>query len=200
MSTSPWSEAASAHHRGQCASTPACQAAGADIDVGGGLAFTDAVTGLSLDVRVRALVVHQTQGFSEHGRSLSFGWNPTPSTPLGLTAHVAPSLGRQAMGGAETLWNNQMAYGMGPHQMYNAGGQVNAEVAYGLPVGARFVGTPRAGISTSTYGRDYPMGYSLGLLDSQDIRVDVGVDAQRRESRMEGGTGDGFPGRATIGW
>ena len=44
------------------------------------------------------------------------------------------------------------------------------------------------------------MGYSLGLLDSQDLRVDVGVDAQRRESPMEGGTSDGFLGRATIGW
>ena len=31
---------------------------GAGMDVGGGLAFTDAVTGLSLDVRVRTLVVH----------------------------------------------------------------------------------------------------------------------------------------------
>ena len=32
---------------------------GAGMDVGGGLAFTDTVTGLSLDVRVRTLVVHQ---------------------------------------------------------------------------------------------------------------------------------------------
>ncbi len=31
---------------------------GAGMDVGGGLAFTDAVTGLSLDVQVRTLVVH----------------------------------------------------------------------------------------------------------------------------------------------
>ena len=44
------------------------------------------------------------------------------------------------------------------------------------------------------------MGYSLGLLDSRDLQVDVGVDAQRRESPMEGGTSDGFLGRATIGW
>ena len=93
-----------------------------------------------------------------------------------------------------------MAYGMGAHQMYGSGDRVDAEVGYGLPVGARFVGTPRVGGSTSTYGRDYRMGYSLGLLDSQDLRVDVGVDAQRRESPMEGGTGDGFLGGATIGW
>ena len=30
--------------------------------------------------------------------------------------------------------------GMGSHQMHGAGGQLDAEVGYGLPVGARFVG------------------------------------------------------------
>ena len=54
---------------------------GAGMDVGGGLVFTDAVTGLSLDVRVRTLVVHQADGFTERGMSLSFGWDPTPSSP-----------------------------------------------------------------------------------------------------------------------
>ena len=33
----------------------------------------DSVTGLSLDVRVRTLVVHQDEGFTERGMSLSFG-------------------------------------------------------------------------------------------------------------------------------
>ena len=64
---------------------------GAGMDVGGGLAFTDTVTGLSVDVQVRTLVVHQAGGFRESGMSLSLGWDPTPSTPLGLTARVAPS-------------------------------------------------------------------------------------------------------------
>ena len=60
------------------------------MDVGGGLAFTDTVTGLSLDVRVRTLVVHQADGFSERGMSLSLGWDATPSSPLGLTAKGGP--------------------------------------------------------------------------------------------------------------
>ena len=47
---------------------------GAGMDVGSGLAFTDAVTGLSLDVRMRTLMVHQADGFTEHGMSLSLGW------------------------------------------------------------------------------------------------------------------------------
>ena len=170
------------------------------MDVGGGLAFTDAVTGLSLDVRVRTLVVHQAEGFTERGMSLSFGWDPTPSSPLGLTARVAPSWGGSAQGGAEALWNNQMAYGMGSHQMYGAGGQFNAEVGYGLPVGARFVGTPRVGLTTSQYGRDYRVGYGLGVLDRSEVSFELGVDAQRRESPMQGEASNGVMGRATLGW
>ena len=173
---------------------------GAGMDVGGGLAFTDTVTGLSLDVRVRTLVVHQAEGFSERGMSLSFGWDPTPSSPLGLTARVAPSWGGQAQGGAEALWGNQMAYGMGSHQMYGSGGQLNAEVGYGLPVGVRFVGTPRVGLTSSPYGRDYRFGYGLGVLEQGKLNFELGVDAQRRESAMHGEAGNGVMGRATIGW
>ena len=173
---------------------------GAGMDVGGGLAFTDAVTGLSLDVRVRTLVVHQAEGFSERGMSLSFGWDPTPSSPLGLTAKVAPSWGGSARGGAEALWGNQMAYGMGSHQMYGSGDRVDAEVGYGLPLGARFVGTPRVGLTTSRYGRDYRAGYGLGVLEQGKVNFELGVDAQRRESATAGGASNGLLGRATLGW
>ena len=144
--------------------------AGAGMDIGGGLVFTDMVTVLSLDVRMRTLIVHQAEGFTDRGVSLSFGWDPTPSSPLGLTARVVPSWGGQATGGAEALWESQMSYGMGSHQMYGAGGQVNVEVGYGLAVGAPFVGTPRVGYSSWLYGRDYRVGYALGVLDSPDLQ------------------------------
>ncbi len=173
---------------------------GAGMDVGGGLAFSDTVTGLSLDVRMRTLVVHQAEGFSERGLSLSFGWDATPSSPLGLTARVAPSWGGSAQSGAEALWSSQTAYGMGSHQLYGSGGQVAAEVGYGLPVGARLVGTPRVGLTTSEYGRDYRVGYGLGVLDRGNVNFELGVDAQRRESPMHGGASNGFMSRATLGW
>ena len=82
---------------------------------------------------LRTLVVHQAEGFSEQGMSLSFGWDPTPSSPLGLTAKAAPSWGGSTRGGAEALWGNQMAYGTGSHQMYGAGERFDAEV--GVPRG-----------------------------------------------------------------
>ena len=173
---------------------------GAGMDIGGGLAFTDTVTGLSLDVRVRTLVVHQAEGFSERGMSLSLGWDPTPSSPLGLTARVAPSWGGQARGGAEALWGSQMAYGTGSHQLYGSGERVDAEVGYGLPVGARFVGTPRVGLRTSAYGRDYRVGYGLGVLERGNANLELGVDAQRRESPMLDGADAALLGRVSVGW
>ena len=85
-----------------------------------------------------------------------------PSSPLGLTAKVAPSWGGQARGGAEALWGNQIAYGMGSHQMYGSGERVDAEVGYGLPVGARFAGTPRrCWLSRGTLER-VSRGFTLG--------------------------------------
>ena len=125
---------------------------GAGMDVGSGLVLTDAVTGLSLDVRVRTLVLHQAAGFTERGMSFSFGWDPTPSSPLGLTARLSPSWGGSAMSGAEALWHGQMAYGPGSHRLAGTGGQLDAKVGYGLPAG-RFVGTPRAGFRTSVRSR-----------------------------------------------
>ena len=66
---------------------------GAGMDIGAGLVVSDSSTGLSLDVRVRTLVVHQAEGFRERGVALSFSYNPTPASALGFRAKVAPSWG-----------------------------------------------------------------------------------------------------------
>ncbi len=100
----------------------------------------------------------------------------------------------------EALWGNQMAYGTGSHQMYGAGDRVDAEVGYGLPLGARFVGTPRVGLTTSPYGRDCRFGYGLGALEQGKVSFELGVDAQRRETPMGGGASNGLLGRASLGW
>ena len=42
---------------------------------------------------VRRLLVHQAEGFAESGLSISVSYYPTPRTPLGFTARVAPAGG-----------------------------------------------------------------------------------------------------------
>ena len=172
---------------------------GAGMDIGVGLVVADARTGLAVDVRVRTLLVHQAEGFQERGVAISFKYNPTPSTPLGFNARVAPSWGGDATSGADALWGREMMTGMA-YGGFAQGNRLDGEVGYGLPVGRSFVGTPRVGFSTSEYGRDYRVGYGLGVLERGDLNFELGVDAQRRESPMFGGTDNGFLGRATLGW
>ena len=174
--------------------------AGAGIDVGGGLLASHAASGLAVDVRVRTLLVHEAEGFREHGVSLSLSWNPTPSTPLGLTARLAPSWGGQATGGAEALWGRETMAGMGAPGGLASGNRLDAELAYGLPVGSRFVGTPRIGLRTSEMGRDYRLGYGLGVLHGGGLRFELGVDAQRRESPLAGGADHAGLGRVAVQW
>ena len=112
---------------------------------------------------------------------------------------MAPSWGGEARSGAEALWGRETMAGMA-HGGIAQGDRLDGEVGYGLPVGSRFVGTPRVGFSTSEYGRDYRVGYVLGAARSAGLTLEMGVDAHRRVSSMTGGTGTGVLGRASLGW
>ena len=74
------------------------------------------------------------------------------------------------------------------------GNRLDGEVGYGLPVGSRFVGTPRVGFGTSEYGQGSRVGYGLGVLDRASLNFELGVEAQRRNSPMLGGTSNGCSG------
>ena len=172
---------------------------GAGLDVGGGLVMVDAATGLAVDLRVRTLVLHQAEGFRERGLALSLRYNPTPSTPLGFVARVAPSWGGQATSGAEALWGQETMAGMAPGGGAS-GTRLDGEVGYGLAVGRRFVGTPTVGVGTFADGRDYRLGYRLGALGGAGTAVELGVEAQRRERPLVGSTDQGALARATVRW
>ena len=112
---------------------------------------------------------------------------------------VAPSWGGQATSGAQALWGRETMGGMA-HGGVASGNRLDGEVGYGLPVGSRFVGTPRVGFSTSEYGQDYRVGYGLGVLDRESLAFELGVEARRRNTPMLGGTSNDVLGRATLGW
>ena len=180
---------------------------GRGIDLGAGLVVADGVTGLAVDIRVRRLLVHQAEGFAESGMSISFSYDPTPKTPLGFTARVSPAWGDDAMNGADALWGRETMSGMGRDHLLGVGGnRLDTEVGYGLPIGARFVGTPRMGVRTSEYGRDYRLGYGVEVLEQGRLNLQLGIDAERRESpmfhRQEGSRGadQRVLGHASVQW
>ena len=180
---------------------------GRGMDLGAGLVLADGVTGLAIDIRVRRLLVHQAEGFAESGMSISVSYNPRPATPLGFTARVSPAWGGDAMSGAEALWGRESMGSMSHDPLMNSGGQrLETEVGYGIPIGSRFVGTPRAGVRTSEYGRDYRIGYGIQVIEQGKLNLQLGVDAERRESPLfqmqeQGGSTDQrVLGRATVQW
>ena len=172
---------------------------GAGADIAGSLIASDPLTGLSVDVRVRTLLVHEAEGFRERGVSVSFSYDPTPSTPLGLTARVAPSWGGQARSGAEALWGRETMEGMGAGSP-GSGDGLDAELGYALPVGSQLVGTPRFGVTTSEFGRDYRLGYSLAVVQGGAMSFQFGLDAQRRESLGRADAEHSLVGRVTASW
>ena len=173
---------------------------GAGVDLGSGLVVSAPSLGLSADVRLRMLVAHAAAEFRDRGVSVSLSYNPTPSTPFGLRARVAPSWGGQATSGAEALWGRETMAGMAPGGFGAPGQRLDAEVGYGLPVGRRFVGTPRLGVVTSGMGRDYRLGYGLGVLEGGPLNFELGIDAQRREVPLTGGVNHGVAARASVSW
>ena len=96
---------------------------------------------------MRTLLVHQAEGVVDHGVSIAVSCNPTPSTPLGPTARVAPACGGESASGAEALWGRESKGG--DRRVGRGGNRLDTEVGYGVPIGARFVATPRVGLRTS---------------------------------------------------
>ena len=122
---------------------------GGDAEVGRGLVLADGVAGLAVDVRVRRLLVHEAVGFAESGISVSVSYDPTPKTPLGFTARVSPAWGGDPMSSAEALWGRETMR----HGTERIPWRKPARYrSHSLPLGARFVGTPRVGVRTRRAG------------------------------------------------
>ena len=180
---------------------------GRGMDLGAGLVLADGVTGLAVDIRMRRLLVHEAEGFAESGMSISVSYDPTPSTPLGFTARVAPAWGGESMSGADALWGRESMSGMGQNHLLGGGGnRLDTEVGYGLSLGPRLVGTPRLGVRTSEYGQDYRFGYGVEALEHGGVNLQLGVDAERRvspafQTREASGAADQrVLGTARVSW
>ncbi len=103
------------------------------------------------------------------------------------------------MSGADALWGRDTMEGLGAAGP-GSGDRIDAELGYALPVGSRLVGTPRFGVTTSEYGRDYRLGYKLTLLQRGTMNFEFGLDAQRRESLLQEKPDHSLMGRVTATW
>ena len=172
---------------------------GSGLDAGAGIDVADAASGLGASIHLRRLLLHQAEGFEEHGVSFTMTYDPSPATPLGLRAEVTPSWGAQATGGAEGLWSGDaLAYRGGHRQARRR--SLDSRIGYGLRHGNRLVGTPRIGVRNSVYGRSWQVGYGLELIERGSMNFQLNIEAERRKNPMIDRADNGIVGRATVGW
>ena len=177
---------------------------GSGVDIGGELLVSRPAMGLSAEVRLRTLLVHEAEGFRDRGMSVSLSFDPMPSTPLGFKARVEPSWGGRDRGGAEALWSGGPVSELAARGGRVSGGSVLTDLGYGMALGDRLIGTPRVGFGTSAMGREYRLGYSVGVLRGEGLELELGVDAERREHMnlldSLGSTERALVARATARW
>ena len=149
---------------------------GAGAEVGGGLRYRNAGVGLTAEGRGR-LLMSAREGYEEWG----FGGMihlDSATRGQGLQVRVAPSYG-DAASGVNQLWERGVS-GVVRDRDWNAGANVDAEVAYGL---AGFHGTPYTGFYLSESGA---RAFSSGLRYDLGSGLGLRVEGTRRESALGG--------------
>ena len=160
------------------------------VDVGGGLRWHDPALGLSAEVAGRGLLAHEAAGLKDRGVSGSLAWDPDPASDRGPSLSLTQTLGAQAAGGADALLGRQTLAELAANDNGFASRRLELKLGYGLPaLGDRFTSTPELGIGLSDAGRDYRLGWRLGLVPGGASSFELGIEATRKEPVNDAGTG-----------
>ena len=168
---------------------------GMGIEIGAGMRYVLTSLGLMIEGRVRGLIAHQEGSYEEWGGSGTIRLSPNPSGE-GLSLRVSPSWGNTS-GSARALWSrpNMGDIASGRNSEVYSSNRVSAEVAYGVPVGDKFVATPFIGIQDRHkrlglgLHRGSLFGFAVeGMQHNQDsaLRVRAGMHTQHIILRLEG--------------
>ena len=144
--------------------------AGADVELGGGLGYSNRSLGLHMRAGMRGLMSEEEVGFDGWGASGIIAFDPDPSSPLGASFNVSQSWGiapRTGFGGTQTMGMREReplprsVTGMSRSNLYGQPMRIEGEMGYGFSSsGGKGVATPYAGVAFSDRGRS---GVLLGL-------------------------------------
>ena len=173
---------------------------GTGVEVGGGVSYADAASGLSVDARARLLVAHADSDYEEWGASATVRLDPG-ERGRGLSFSLSPTIGASSSA-AERLWGAHDARGLVPGGEFEAARGLQAEAGYGLSLsGGRFTGTPNVGFGASDGGaRDYRIGWRLAPAGLNASGFEVNLDAVRREPANDNGAEHGVMLRSLMRW
>ena len=124
---------------------------GTGVEAGFAVRYAYPARGLTVEGRMRGLLVHSDSAYRDWGASGSIRLDPGVSG-RGVSLSIAPVLGN-ASGGVEQLWSRSAATGLAPGDTFAAEAGLDAELGYGLlPPTRRGVLTPYVGCSIAGDG------------------------------------------------
>ena len=165
---------------------------GFGLDIGGGVRWNDPALGLSAEVSGRGLLAHEAAGLKDRGVAGSFAWKPGGGTGRGPSLTVTQTMGAQATGGADALFGRQTLAELAANDNGFESRRLELRLGYGLSAfGDRFTSTPELGVALSDAGREYRLGWKLGLVPGGPSSFEFGVEATRTEPANDAGSGAG---------
>ena len=155
---------------------------GLGVDVGGGLLWSAPVPGVSAEIAIRRVLMHEATGFNDWSVSGLVRYDPNPFSERGVSLAFRSAIGPPSLDGANALLDRETAAGLASSNTSH-GGQLTAEAAYGFPIlGGRFTGAPWVGAGLLGPGRDYRIGYRISPASLSGSHVRVGIEGMRREN------------------
>ena len=132
---------------------------GFGADIGGGLLFASARSGLRVEISGRTLVTHEDSDFREWGLSGALLFDPQPDSVRGPSLSLRHTLGAASSGGAQALFERRTMAGLASTET-EANPTLEVEAGYGFAMlHPRAVLTPYSGLSWSEQGgRTYRAG------------------------------------------
>ena len=177
---------------------------GFGVDLGGGLAWSDPASGIAAEVSGRGLLTHEAGGFREQGYSGALTWDPRPDSDRGARLTLQQTLGASATGGMDALLGRETLAGLAANDNGEDALQrrrLEVRLGYGLSAfGDRFTSTPELGFGLSDTGRDYSLGWRLGLAQGGPTSLELRLEATRRESANDDAPEHGVGFRVTARW
>ena len=160
---------------------------GFGVDIGGGLAWSDTIRGITADFRGRGLLTHEADGFRERALSGSLSWDPQPASDRGPRASLTQRLGGSASGGMNALLSRDTLVGLAANDNGDDLQQRRLEARFGYgfaAFGDGFTSLPEFAVGLSNAGRDYSLGWRLvrGGGAPAGGALEFSVEALRRES------------------
>ena len=169
---------------------------GAGLEVGGGLAWTDVASGLSLEATARVLVAHADADYDEWGASAVARFDPG-ERGRGLSFSLSPTIGATSSA-SERLWSAHDARALAPGGAFQPARGLQAEAGYGIALPGGFIGTPNLGFGSSAGARDWRVGWRL--TPAVPGGFEVNLDAVRRETAGGAAAEHGVMLRSGLRW